>query len=499
MARNKGGTGNASQADRRPQNNPIQAAQNSGVQASQNNGSSFGSNPSVGKINQPKFMSSIPPLLLEGVNLTKMQVSDLIKQHLKDIRVLDIQLNRSGMFTVYAGDVSSFNHILDKFAAILATQGQSNAKVYVPRSIQRIKDTEKVAFVKRVDFEIPEGSIKQALKDVGLAVVDVSRLTNRDKNTPTRTVKVTFTDAENRNTFVRTGLQIDSMHFVAESANHNTKPMQCYICLQYNHIAKYCKTKEQVCSKCGEKHHLDKCTAAPEACKCLHCKGNHLATSEECSKYKEQEKRLVNAVNKYSTTATNKIGQSCNINSTNDFPSLPTTTNQRPFNWTENDMFNELIKTLTEQIKQMIEEKTTQLMAAINKRLLKIERIVEEVEDLSESETRVSSSDSSSDSEDNQISVKEVIAKAKQARQKQQRTSSLPSAIEREITTAKNNTTARKKPTTTNEAATSKTTTKKKEKEKETKAQSKRARSPNSSFEVNATTNKGQKTSVNED
>lgn len=495
MARKKGGTGNAPQADHRTENNSIQASQNSGVQASQSNGSSFGSKSFVGKNNQSKFMSSIPPLLLEGVNLTKMQVSDLIKQHLKDIRVLDIQINRSGMFTVYAGDVNSFNLILDKFAAIRATQGQSNAKVYVPRSIQRIKDTEKVAFVKRVDFEIPEGRIKEALKDVGLAVVDVARLTNRDKNTPTRTVKVTFTDAENRNTFVRTGLQIDSMHFVAESANHNTKPMQCFICLQYNHIAKYCKTKEQVCSKCGEKHHVDKCNAAPEACKCLHCKGNHLATSEECPKYKEQEKRLVNAVNKYSTTATNKIGQSCNINSTNDFPSLPTTTtSQRPFSWTENDMFNELIKALTEQIKQMIEEKTTQIMGAINKRLTRIEKIVEEVEDLSESETKVSSSDSTSDSENDQFSVKAVIAKAVQARKQHQRTSSLPSAVEREITTAKNNTTARPKPTTTNEASTSKTNNKK----KEAKPKLKRNRSPNSSFEVNATTNKGQKTSGNE-
>ena len=478
-------------APKKAGNKALQAdypAQNNSIQASQTSGSS------LGKINQSKFMSSIPPLLLEGVNLTKMQVSDLIKQHLKDIRVLDIQLNRSGMFTVYAGDVSSFNHILDKFAAILATQGQSNAKVYVPRSIQRIKDTEKVAFVKRVDFEIPEGSIKQALKDVGLAVVDVARLTNRDKNTPTRTVKVTFTDAENRNTFVRTGLQIDSMHFVAESANHNTKPMQCYICLQYNHIAKYCKTKEQVCSKCGEKHHVDKCTAAPEACKCLHCKGNHSATSEECSKYKEQEKRLVSAVNKYSTTVTNKIGKSCNINSINDFPFLPTTTSQRPVSWTENDMFNEFTKSLTEQIKQMIEEKITQIMAVINKRLVRIEKIVEEVESSDENEIRVSSSDSSSDSENEQFSVKAAIAKAQQARKQHQRTSSLPSTVEREITTSKNNTTARPKPTTTDEASATKTNSKK----KEAKTKSKRNRSPNSSFEVNATKNKGQKTSGNE-
>ena len=492
MGRKKGGTGNGSTADRQPQNNSTQASQGSGVQASQNNGSASGSKSVVGKMNQSKFMSSIPPLLLEGVNLTKMQVSDLIKQHLKDIRVLDIQLNRSGMFTVYAGDVSSFNRILDEFAAILATQGQSNAKVYVPRSIQRIKDTEKVAFVKRVDFEIPEGRIKETLKDVGLAVVDVARLNNRDKNTPTRTVKVTFTDAENRNTFVRTGLQIDSMHFVAESASHNTKPMQCYICLQYNHIAKYCKTNEQVCSKCGEKHQVDKCTSAPEACKCLNCKGNHSATSEECPKYKEQEKRLVNAVNKYSSTATNTIGQSCNINNTNDFPSLPTTASQRPFSWTQNDMFNELIKALTEQIKQMMEEKTTQLMSVINKRLSKIEKIVEQVDSLNGSENRVSSSDSSSDSENEHISVKAVLAKAAQARQQHQRTSSLPSAVESAVTTSnKNNTTAQPKTTKTKEASTSK-------KKKEAKSKLKRNRSPNSSFEINATTNKGQKTNGNE-
>ncbi|CAM4821881.1 unnamed protein product [Rotaria magnacalcarata] len=192
--------------------------------------------PLASKSSQSK--SPIAPLILEGVKLNKMQVSDLIKKHLKDIRVHDIQLSRTGMFTLYASDVNSFNRLLNEFTAILATNGRTSANLFVPRSIQRIKDTDKIAFIKRVDLEIPEDRITVALKDVGLDVTDVIRLKNKERNTPTQTIKVTFTDAHNRNTFVHTGLQVDSMHFVAEAAKHNSKPVQCYMCLKYNHVAK---------------------------------------------------------------------------------------------------------------------------------------------------------------------------------------------------------------------------------------------------------------------
>ncbi|CAF4266248.1 unnamed protein product [Rotaria magnacalcarata] len=109
-----------------------------------------------------------------------MQVSDLIKKHFKDIRVDDIQLSHTGLFALYASDVSSFNRLFNEFTAILATNGQTSAKLYVPRSIQRIKDTDKIAFVKRVDLEIPEDRITIALKDAGLDVTDVIRLKNKE-------------------------------------------------------------------------------------------------------------------------------------------------------------------------------------------------------------------------------------------------------------------------------------------------------------------------------
>jgi hypothetical protein len=141
-------------------------------------------------------------------------------------------------------------------ASTLNNNGQPGAKVYVPRSIQRIKDTEKLAFVKRVDLEIPESRITEALKAVGLDVINVTRLTGKDGKTATQTVKISFSDVQNRNTFVHTGLQVDCMHFTAEPASQNTKPVQCYICLKYNHVAKYCKTKQQVCARCGDNHRM---------------------------------------------------------------------------------------------------------------------------------------------------------------------------------------------------------------------------------------------------
>ncbi|CAF0997008.1 unnamed protein product [Rotaria sp. Silwood1] len=308
MLPKKGGTG----ATRQRQNsiNSINAQQGQTAVADVGGTMAMSHNPrtkasagtKAGLEKQPNF--SIAPLILEGVTLNKLQLDDIIKQHLKDLRISDIQLSRSGIFTLYAIDVNSFDRLLNELTPILATNGQATAKIYMLRSIQRIKDTENVAFVKNVDIEIPESRITEALKDVGLDAVDVVRLTNKVKNMPTTTIKITFIDPQNRNTFIHSGLQVDSIHFPAEPATQNTKPVQCYLCLKYNHVAKYCKTKQQICARCGENHHMDQCSAAPDLLKCYNCKGNHLATSNDCSKYIEQEKRLQNMVNQYTTSYT---------------------------------------------------------------------------------------------------------------------------------------------------------------------------------------------------
>ncbi len=72
-------------------------------------------------------------------------------------------------------------------------------------------------------MEIPEDRINDALKQVGFNIENVIHLKTKEKNYPTQTIKITFIDSQNRNTFVQSGLQIDSMHFPAEPAMQNAR------------------------------------------------------------------------------------------------------------------------------------------------------------------------------------------------------------------------------------------------------------------------------------
>ena len=110
--------------------------------------------------NQSKF--AIAPPILEGTQMNKLQLNDLVKQHMSDSKLSDIKLNRTGTFTLYALDVKSFNRMLNDLPAILTIDNHPQAIIFVPRSIQLVQDTEKVACVKRVDLELPEDRIIDA-------------------------------------------------------------------------------------------------------------------------------------------------------------------------------------------------------------------------------------------------------------------------------------------------------------------------------------------------
>ncbi|CAM4834488.1 unnamed protein product [Rotaria magnacalcarata] len=325
---------------------------------------------------------------------------DQLQEPLNDVKIHDIQLSRSGSFTLYASDVSSFNRLLNEFTKILAANGQQSAKIFVPRSIQRIKDTEMVAFVKRVDLEIPDNRITEALTKVGLNVVNVTLLNRKEGNMPASTIKITFIDANNRNTFIHTGPQVDSMHFNAEAASQNKKPVQCYICLQYNHVTKYCKTKQQICAKSGNNHRIKQCTAANDAIKCNNCKGKHLATDNDCPSFLEQEKRMLNLINQYSSTSSPATTTPI-IHDSNEFPSLPNMY-QRQQGLLHNDILDELITLLTSKMEKIIEETTKRLFKSLQQKIKKIEQTISSVETLVNDDATSSLSFSDSD-EDVQI------------------------------------------------------------------------------------------------
>ena len=65
---------------------------------------------------------------------------------------------------------------------------------------------------------------------------------------------------------------------------------QCYQCQGFNHVAKDCKSQVK-CMRCGKPHKSSECPGKGKDSfkpKCSNCNGEHVATSRECHKYKEQ-------------------------------------------------------------------------------------------------------------------------------------------------------------------------------------------------------------------
>ncbi|CAF2127159.1 unnamed protein product [Rotaria magnacalcarata] len=112
---------------------------------------------------QSKF--TIVLLIIEGVKISKLklQLNDLLKQHLNDGNIHDIQLSRSE-FTLYASDVSSFNRLLNEFTLILAAKKtHQNGKKSLEETTKRL-------------FE----SLQQKIKKIEQTISSVETLINDD-------------------------------------------------------------------------------------------------------------------------------------------------------------------------------------------------------------------------------------------------------------------------------------------------------------------------------
>ncbi|CAF4070041.1 unnamed protein product [Rotaria sp. Silwood1] len=305
---------------------------------------------------KPRF--EIAPLILESVNLTKVQLNKLIKNHLPEVKISNIQENRQKSFTLYPTDVKSFNCLLNDLTVIIQTNTNQQAIIYIPKTIQRILENNKEAFVKRIDLEITEDEIKQVLEEQGYKVEKISRLVNKEKE-PLKTIKITFTNSYNRDLFVKLGLQIDSMHFVSEPAKYNNKPAQCYKCFKFGHIAKYCKAEKQICSRCGEEDHKhDNCPNRNKSPVCRNCKGDHSATSTECSKYKEFQEKIQKTIDQYSSTLKTARPPAPNNdwNNLEEFPAL------KP------SIDIDQISKITEQFISAVEQATQKIFETLNKK-----------------------------------------------------------------------------------------------------------------------------------
>lgn len=65
-----------------------------------------------------------------------------------------------------------------------------------------------------------------------------------------------------------------------------TKPMRCYKCQEFGHIAKMCKGKQR-CARCGGEHEYGKCGEGTKP-KCCNCGGNHSVAYWGCEVLKKE-------------------------------------------------------------------------------------------------------------------------------------------------------------------------------------------------------------------
>ncbi|CAF2785601.1 unnamed protein product [Rotaria sp. Silwood2] len=208
--------------------------------------------------------------------------------------------------------------------------------------------------------------------------------------------------------------------------------------MKYNHIGKYCKTKQQVCAPCGEKHRMDQCAVGNDAVKCCNCKGNYLATSNDCSYYREQVKIMLNLINRYSATSKPVILAPA-IYNTREFPPLPNVYQQQK-EILQNNPFDDILNALTSKMETIIEETTNRLFKVLQKKITKIEKSISTNDNNDKNEDVLTMSDSDSN-EESQV-VKYIKNKQKQ---KSETINSITSSI---ATSAK--------PTTTTNVTTSK-------------------------------------------
>ncbi|CAF1457885.1 unnamed protein product [Adineta steineri] len=244
-----------------------------------------------------------------------------------------------------------------------------SAKIFIPRSIQRIQKIDKEAFVKSVDKELSIEEIKNALTYNGYQMNQVERLMNKEKTGTGTTIKITFDDVKNRDAFIKLGLQIDHMHFPAEKAKQQLNPQQCHSCYRFGHIAKYCKQIQQICSYCTGPHRYNVCDQKQLTPKCSNCQGSHEATSHVCPKYINEQKRIQTAIDRYSYSSTNTHHSTPVLNSHDlkNYPILSSTTSS-----ITSETLNSITEACTIATTKAIEKITNQLITIFTNKMNKL-------------------------------------------------------------------------------------------------------------------------------
>ena len=130
-----------------------------------------------------------------------------------------------------------------------------------------------------IAVEIEEEELKKSLVTPGIEVVSVKRMTKGPEKEKSESVLIEFKGEE-----IPGRVYVGCMSYYVRE--YIPKPMRCFKCQKFGHIAKFCKEKRR-CARCSGDHEYGECEGK-EKPKCCSCGGEHSVAFGGCPIMKKE-------------------------------------------------------------------------------------------------------------------------------------------------------------------------------------------------------------------
>ena len=261
--------------------------------------SSKGRKQSTTQPNNPEHSTQV--VLLDGVhenlktNPTKFLKA--LRQIKPNLEIKKVRKTASGSMLIHPKEPKDCNSLLKADAFVPNSILGPNVTARLPKA-QTI--THQV-IIKPLDVEVTEDEVKEMLDRQELPYVGVKRIFSREKDAPTKMMRLFLKDDGKKKHLLKNGLFLDQMHFKCVPAKEDVEKklaFQCWNCQIWNdHKTFECKN-ETKCVICAGNHRKTECQKQKTEASCSNCKGSHPAWSTDCPAYKaeiEKKKSFSNA------------------------------------------------------------------------------------------------------------------------------------------------------------------------------------------------------------
>lgn len=147
--------------------------------------------------------------------------------------------------------------------------------------------------IKGVNYQIASRYLEQLKKQ---GIIAISHFNKRKIDY--KIIKASCVDANSAGNLCKAGVKIEYCNYRAELYNKPIRPVQCFKCQKFGHIANKCLETESTCVKCGDKHKLSECKAQDNVLKCANCQGNHTSSFAGCTVYQKYLKEKIEKIQK---------------------------------------------------------------------------------------------------------------------------------------------------------------------------------------------------------